>query len=66
MSLEWTVADNVDVAAANANAKTLTVFMGSGSGGIASTTSYNLAENDEGIPLAVDLGDLACDLDITE
>jgi hypothetical protein len=57
---------DVDIAAANANAKTLTltVFMGSGSGGLGSPASYNLAKNDEGFPLAVDLGDLDGDLDI--
>lgn len=55
---------DVDIAAANANAKTLTVFMGSDSGDLASPVSYNLAEDDEGFPLAVDLGDLDGDGDL--
>lgn len=55
---------DVDIAAANANAKTLTVFMGSGSGSLASPVSYSLAQDDEGFPLAVDLGDLDGDGDL--
>jgi hypothetical protein len=38
--------------------------MGSGSGGLGNPASYNLAENDEGFPFTVDLGDLDGDLDI--
>ncbi len=55
---------NVDIAAANANAKSLTVAMGSGTGELSSPVSYSLAENDEGFPLAVDLGDLDGDGDL--
>ena len=38
--------------------------MGSGSGGLTSPVSYSLAEDDEGFPLAVDLGDLDGDGDL--
>ena len=39
---------DVDIAAANA--KILTVVMGSGSGGLGNPASYNLAENDFRLP----------------
>ncbi|PCI82488.1 MAG: hypothetical protein COB20_00460 [SAR86 cluster bacterium] len=55
---------DVDIAAVNANSKSLTVFMGSGSGSLTSMVSYSLAENDEGFPIAVDLGDLDGDGDL--
>lgn len=55
---------DVDIAAANANAKSLTVAMGDGLGGLASPVSYDLSEDGEGFPLAVDLGDLDGDGDL--
>ena len=55
---------NVDIAAANASAKSLTVAMGTGTGNLLAPVSYSLAENDDGFPLAVDMGDLDGDGDL--
>lgn len=53
-----------DVVAVNAQQKTMTVTLGDGFGGLASTASYSVAENGEGFPLAVDVGDLDGDGDL--
>lgn len=55
---------NVDVASANADSKSLTVSMGDGSGGLVSPVIYDLSQDGEGFPLAVDLGDLDGDGDL--
>ncbi len=55
---------DVDIAAANANSKSLTVSMGNGVGGLKSPVSYDISDDDEGFPLAVDLGDLDGDGDL--
>lgn|GEM_PF-1531588 len=55
---------NSDIAAANASAKSLTIAMGNGAGELNPPVSYDLSENDDGFPLAVDLGDLDGDGDL--
>ncbi|MDA0688024.1 MAG: FG-GAP-like repeat-containing protein [Proteobacteria bacterium] len=53
-----------DVVAVNSQQKTMTVTLGDGLGGLESTASYSVAENGEGFPLAVDVGDLDGDGDL--
>lgn len=53
-----------DVVAVNAQQKTMTVTLGDGLGGLGSTATYSVAENGEGFPLAVDVGDLDGDGDL--
>lgn len=55
---------HADIAAANASAKSLTIAMGTGAGGLSTPVSYDLSEDEEGFPLAVDLGDLDGDGDL--
>ena len=54
----------IDIVAVNANAISVTVSMGTGTGGLADPTSYSLAVEGHGFPLAVDLGDLDGDGDL--
>ena len=57
---------NLDLAAANASGISLTTITGVGDGQLNTAQTYSLAENNEGFPLAVDLGDLdgGGDLDV--